>query len=226
MRYPNFAPNPSLMTDECRIFRPGECIQVARAPMAIGEGGDVFGLPGPIGADTLAMLQYVIGVIQRITPFATVIAAPILVSERTPDGYPHSYLLSRKDRDSNPYVEIGGLSFNMEDLIALSLRHSGSRLIDVAYHEAWRQVEKILSKKTIDDVDAHLIPLDFGSTYLNSMIERRARAFTAWCMRIEEGLPLPRLATAVDRIFDEVASGEVARRWTKQQNKMAKKAAR
>lgn len=226
LRYPNFTPNPDLLTDRVHTCRPGEPVETARAPLAIGPDGDVFCLPGPVGADTMSMLPHAVNVVHRITPFATIIAAPILVSERTPDGYPHSYLLTRKDKDSNPYVEIGGLSFNREDLIAISLRHSGSRLIDVAYHEAWHQVEKILSKKTIDEVDAHLIPLDFGSAYLSSMVERRARAFAAWCMRFEEGLPTLRLATAVDRIFDEVASGEVARRWIKEQERAAKRAAR
>lgn len=167
-----------MLTDEARIFRPGESVQITRAPLRIGQNGDVFGLPGPVPADAWAVLDYVVAIVHRIVPWAVVHAAPIVVIEFPPDGYPCREVIKRKDCGKD-YVKVGGLSFDTEGLIALSLSSSAAFLISTAYHEGWHQIEKILDKTVLDEVDAHLIPMSWGSAYLDSMVERRARSFEA-----------------------------------------------
>lgn len=221
MRYPNFLPNPALMSDEARIFHPGAAVQVTCAPCRIGQGGDVFALPGPVPSDAWAVLDYAVTIVHRIVPWAVVYAAPIVVIESPPDGYPCREILKRKN-SSKDYVKVGVLSFDAEDLIALSLSSSAAFLISSAYHEAWHQIEKILDKAILDEVNANLIPMSWGSAYLDSMIERRARSFENWCGYYEEGLPARRLATRIDEIFDAVAIGEVAKEWMRQQKRAAK----
>lgn len=223
MRYPNFIPNPDLMTNEARIFRPGEPAQVVRAPMFIGA--DTYGLPGPVPTDAWHVLDHAVSVIHRITPWATVIAAPALVAEATSDDYPCREFLHRKDSNKN-YVKLGGRSFGNEGLIAISLYSWSGYLISTAYHEAWHQLEKILDKKILDEIDDRLIPHSWGSAYMDSMVERRARAFETWCMRFEEGMPGLRLSSRVDEIFDRAATGEIGREWKRQQQKSKKRAAR
>ena len=212
------------MTDECRIFRPGAPIQVVRAPMSIGAG--TYGLPGPVPTDAWHVLDHAVRVIHRITPWCTVIAAPTLVAEATDDdGYPCREFLRRKDSEKN-YVKLGGRSFGNEGLIALSMYSWSGYLISTAYHEAWHQIEKIIGKNILDEIDGYLIPISWGSQYMDSMIERRARSFETWCMYYEEGLPARRLTTPVDEIFDHVATGEAAKEWYRTQQKSKKRAAR
>lgn len=223
MRYPIFTPNPDLMTDEARFFRPGGNVEIARAPLPIGRAADVFGLPGPVSTATWQALPRAIEIIHRIVPWVMVTAAPILASEVRDDGYPNLNLLKSNDSSRNPYTPFNGMSFSGQELIALSLQSRPRFLATVAYHEAFHQVELILDKKILDEIDSHLIPIDFGSVYENSAVERRARAFAAWCGRFEEGLPNLRLDTRLDRIFDQVATGEVAREWQRQQMRAARR---
>lgn len=211
-----FIPNSALMTDELRIFRPDNTVETARAPLAIGRAESTFGLPGPVPVEAWVVLDHVVQIIHRITPWAVVYAVPTLVFEHCPDGYPCREVIRRKDYDKD-YARAGGLSFNDEGIIALSLYNYGTNLISTAYHEAWHQLEKFLDKNILDEIDGHLIPISWGSGYLDSMIERRARCFETWCMRFEEGMPGLRLSSRVDEIFDAAATGEIGREWKRQQ---------
>ncbi|GAB5426626.1 MAG: hypothetical protein Devi2KO_00850 [Devosia indica] len=189
--------------------------------MSIGADGDVYGLPGPVPADAWHVLPYVVEIIHRIVPWTTVYAAPSVVIEAPSDGYPCREIIRRKDYDRD-YVKVSGLSFYDEGLIALSLYSWAGYLISTAYHEAWHELEKILDKKILDEIDAHLIPISWGSGYLDSRFERRARCFEAWCMRFEEGMPFMRLESRVDEIFEAAANGVIAREWYTKQEKAAK----
>ncbi len=226
MRYPIFTPNPGLMSDEARIFRPGGHVEIVRAPTPIGRERDVFGLPGPVSPATWAALPRAVEIIHRIVPWTTVTAAPILVSEVLDDGYPNLNLLNSKDSSRNPCAPFNGISFSKQRLVALSLQSRPTFLFHAAYHEAFHQVEEILHNNILDEIDRHLIPIDFGSAYENSWVERRARAFAVWCGRFEEGLPNIKLSTRLDQIFDQVATGEVAKEWITLQQKAAKRAAK
>lgn len=225
LRYPRFTPNPALMSDEARIFRPGEPVEATRVPLQIGQGGDVFGLAGPVPYDVWVVLDHAVEIIHRIMPWTNVYAVPVVVFEAPPEEYPRREIIRRRG-SGKYYVKVGGLSFDKEGLIALSLSSSSVFLVSTAYHEAWHQVEAILDNKILDEIDACLIPVAWGSAYLDSKCERRARAFETWCMRFEEGMPGIRLSSRVDEIFDAVATGEVAREWTKEQQKVAARAAR
>lgn len=222
MRYPIFTPNLDLMTDEARIFRPSEPVEIARAPLSIGRERDVFGVPGPVSPATWQALPRAVEIIHRIVPWVTVTAAPFLVSEVREDGYPNLNILKSKDSSRNPYTPFNGMSFNRQGLIAISLQSRPTFLATVAYHEAFHQIEQILDDNVLDDISSHLIPIDFGTAYENSPAERRARAFAVWCGRFEEGLPNMKLGTRLDRIFDQVATGEVAQEWLKQEKKTRK----
>ncbi|MHA6731583.1 hypothetical protein [Devosia sp. A369] len=92
------------MTDEARIYRPGQPVEIASAPLSIGRAADVFGLPGAVSSSTWQALPRVVEIIQRIVPWVTVTAAPILVSEVRDDGYPNLNLLKGKDSSRNPYT--------------------------------------------------------------------------------------------------------------------------
>lgn len=225
MRYPNFIPNPALLTDETRIFRPGEDVEITQSPLPIGQNGDVFGLPGPVPADALMALTYAVEIVHRIAPWAVVYAVPTLVIAAPPNDYPCREVVMRKDCGRN-YVKAGGLSFDKEGFVALSLASSAVYLIETAYHEAWHQIERILDKNILDEIDSCLVPMSWGSDYLDSMFERRARCFQTWCMHYEEGMPSRGLATWIDEIFDAVATGEVSREWTCMQEKAGNQAAR
>lgn len=213
------------MSDEARIFRPGDPVETTRAPLQIGQTGDVFGLPGPVPADAWGMLEYAVAIVQRITPWTTVYAAPIVVISAPPDDYPCREIILRKDSNKD-YVKAGGLSFDMEGIVALSLASSGVYLIETAYHESWHQLEKILDNNVLDEIDSGLVPTSWGSAYLDSMIERRARCFQVWCMHFEEGMSARRLTTRIDEIFDAAATGEVSREWTLMQEKAAARASK
>lgn len=219
MQYPRFNPNPSLLTNEARIFPPRESVETARAPLPIGAEDDVYGLPGPVSSETWTALSYAVSIIQRIVPWTTVIAAPVLVMEERDDGYPNLNRVLRMDKKSNSYVPFNGISFGKEEIIALSLQSRPNFLIEVAYHEAWRQIEKILDEKILDEIDRVLIPLSWGSKYEDSMIERRARCFANWCTYYEEGMPPRRIMSRMDEIFDAAATGEIGRQWQRQQQK-------
>ena len=143
MRYPAFIPNPTLMTDQGRIFRPGGTVETIRTPLPIGEAGRTFGLPGPVPADVWSVLDRAIQIVHRITPWAAVYAVPNLVFEFIPDGYPCREVIRHKESGKD-YARAGGISFNDEDIVALSLHSYGINLIATAYHEAWHQIEKIL----------------------------------------------------------------------------------
>ncbi|WP_147276000.1 hypothetical protein [Pelagibacterium lacus] len=184
-------------------------------------GAETYGLPGPVPTDAWHVLDHAVSVIHRVTPWATVIAAPTLVAEATYDDYPCREFLRRRDSEKN-YVKLGGRSFGNEGLIALSLYSWSGYLISTAYHEAWHQLERILDKKILDEIDGHLIPLSWGSAYMDSMVERRARCFETWAMRFEEGMPGLRLSSQVDAIFDAAATGEIAKEWYKMQQKAAR----
>lgn len=173
MRYPRFIPNPLLMTNKARIFRPGEPVETTRAPLPIGSDGDVFGLPGPVSPATWGVLDYAVSIIHRIVPWTTVIAAPVTVMEERNDGYPNLNRLFSKNNVSNTYVEFGGLSFCNEGLIALSLQSRPTYLIEVAYHEAWHQIEKILQENILDEINGSLIPSSWGDR-LRGFPEREA----------------------------------------------------
>ncbi|MHA6730264.1 hypothetical protein [Devosia sp. A369] len=211
------------MTDECHVFRPGEPVQVASAPFQIGEGGDVFGLPGPVPADAWAVLDYVVGIVHRIVPWAVVHAAPIVVIEFPPDDYPCREIIKRKDNGKD-YVKIGGISFEKEGLVALSLASSAVFLIETAYHESWHQLEKIIDKNILDEIDSLLVSVRWGSAYLDSMVEHRARCFQTWAMHFEEGMPDFRLSGRIDEIFDAAAAGEIAEKWMSRQKKAGRAA--
>ena len=226
MRYPNFTPNPDLLTERVHIYRPGEPVEIARAPRAIGPDGDVYGLPGPVSPATWGALDYAVSIIHRIVPWTTVIAAPITVMEERDDGYPNINRLYRRNFEGNTYVPFNGISLNREGLVALSLNVRPTYLIQVAYHESWRQIEKILQENILDEIDASLIPLSWGSEYEDSLIERRARCFAAWATHYEEGMPPRRIATRIDEVFDAAATGEIGREWERQQQKSKKRAAR
>jgi hypothetical protein len=217
MRYPRFNPNPSLLTNEARIFSAGGSVETARAPLPIGTEDDVYALPGPVSPETWTALGYAVSIIHRIVPWTTVIAAPVLVMEERDDGYPNINRVLRMDRKSNSYVPFNGLSFGKEEIIALSLHSRPSFLIEVAYHEAWHQIEKILDEKILDEIDRTLIPLSWGSKYEDTMIERRARCFANWCTYYEEGMPPRRIMSRIDEIFDAAAVGDIGREWQRQQ---------
>jgi hypothetical protein len=87
-------------------------------------------------------------------------------------------------------------------------------------------LERILDKNILDEIDFSLIPTSWGSAYLDSIVERRARCFETWAMRFEEGMPGIRLSSRVDEIFDAAANGEVSKEWVLRRQKSEKRAAR
>jgi hypothetical protein len=105
------------------------------------------------------------------------------------------------------------MSLNIDGTIFITSGSSPQNLLSIAAHEAWHSLEVSMSAAEIENINAQLADSEYswGHGYYDSMLERRARAFQMWCMRLIEGLPGHfvgnRNGWGIDAVFARAWSG-------------------
>jgi hypothetical protein len=81
-----------------------------------------------------------------------------------------------------------GCAWGSQDVAAVRSCHRPVGTIATAYHEAWHLAEARMSATILEKLDAQLATgPDWPGEYLNRPCERRARAFSSFCMLMVEG---------------------------------------
>lgn len=152
--------------------------------------------------------------IRRIVPWAEVFIAPkIFIPFSENDAYcdgRRRFLIN-----GGLWTEIGRLSLNKDGTVFLTSGSSPQNLLSMAAHEAWHSLEMRMPADEIRNLDEQLSEGELklgGHGYFDSMVERRARAFQMWCMRLVEGLPgcfvRSRNGWGIDEVFARAWTGE------------------
>lgn len=201
-----------IITRGCHMV-PGKVAEPIELPSLLDKAQAILA-PGHVIPETRAAWPVAGKMIRRIVPWVEVYIAPkIFIPFSEDDAFcdgRRRFLINGRT-----WSGIGGLSLNIDGTILLTATSSPLYLLATAAHEAWHSQEHRLPPSEIENIDAQLEEGELnlaGHGYYDSMVERRARAFETWCMRLVQGLPgrfvKSRDGQGIDEIF--------ARAWTGQ----------
>lgn len=164
-------------------FRRGEWreghIRQLRSAAGCDDLHGYYYRPSAPATSALEVLPDAIEIVERIAPWATVIAGPRLwCRDEAMDSYEPAE--TQADVQDRTHYTVGGVVFSDAGLTLLQLSQIAA----------------------VDEASDR--PAVRGSAYLEDPEERRACLFEHWCMSIIESMPSPPAANAVDEVFDQV----------------------